>query len=376
MNSSNKIRKRSYLDQNFGPNQSINYEKNDEKMSKTKIDKFDVSHQSSILKRIFSITLLLFCFLAFLIFVLIPIFFRYSQSFQRSILFMNFANLHYLYNVTNPKEFSMNCTRSMFLQSDANISLGVWHIKPNEEDCTNENEFNFDDNLPVILYAHGNAGTRANKRRIALYKVLSNQFGSHLITFDYRSFGDSSHHIKPTAQGLVNDTRFIYEWLLNQNVKPKRILLWGHSLGTAVVLQFLAQNKFESYPSGAILEAPFTSIDEATKSYPLSKYFRWLPYFDHCFIEPLIMNNETNFNSTAKLSSIHCPLLILHATDDNIIPYQIGQRLHQQAISLQPKYVLPAKLILYSSDLGYGHKHIFKDPNLSRTVRNFYESLN
>lgn len=39
----------------------------------------------------------------------------------------------------------------------------------------------------------------------------------------------------PTVDGVVHDTKVVYEWLLKQ-VQPKRILIWGHSLGTGVTV--------------------------------------------------------------------------------------------------------------------------------------------
>ena len=40
-------------------------------------------------------------------------------------------------------------------------------------------------NQPVILYLHGNKGSRGQSRRIELYKVLR-QMGYHVFAFDYR----------------------------------------------------------------------------------------------------------------------------------------------------------------------------------------------
>ena len=35
----------------------------------------------------------------------------------------------------------------------------------------------------------------------------------HVVTFDYRGYGDSSLHVAPTEAGVVADARAVYEWL-------------------------------------------------------------------------------------------------------------------------------------------------------------------
>lgn len=44
----------------------------------------------------------------------------------------------------------------------------------------------FNDNLPIFIYLHGNAGNRATKHRVQLYKKLQ-ELNCHVIAFDYRS---------------------------------------------------------------------------------------------------------------------------------------------------------------------------------------------
>lgn len=39
---------------------------------------------------------------------------------------------------------------------------------------------------PIVIYMHGNSGTRANEHRVQLYRVLQN-IDCHVIAVDYRS---------------------------------------------------------------------------------------------------------------------------------------------------------------------------------------------
>lgn len=57
-------------------------------------------------------------------------------------------------------------------------------------DSVNANDSFYEEALshgePVILYMHGNAGTRGGSHRIELYTLLR-KMNYHVITFDYRS---------------------------------------------------------------------------------------------------------------------------------------------------------------------------------------------
>jgi abhydrolase domain-containing protein 12 len=80
---------------------------------------------------------------------------------------------------------------------------------------------------PIVLYFHGNTGTRANGHRVELYKVLR-KLGYHVIAIDYRGFADSSDQ-SPTEKGCVSDALATYKYIKNLTNNP--IFIYGHSLG-------------------------------------------------------------------------------------------------------------------------------------------------
>jgi abhydrolase domain-containing protein 12 len=82
-------------------------------------------------------------------------------------------------------------------------------------------------NAPVVLYFHGNTGSRANGHRIELYGTLR-RLGYHIFAIDYRGFADSSEH-SPTERGCVSDALAIYKYIKNLTRNP--IYIYGHSLG-------------------------------------------------------------------------------------------------------------------------------------------------
>lgn len=320
-----------------------------------------------------------FIILLLLVFTLSPIVFRYSLTVRRMLVFMNYVNVPLFKNLSDPQNsFQMNCTRVLFLNTNESIRLGVWHILPQSQrnDCPLIDGFiAFDDNQPIVLYLHGNGGARGGEHRRKLYDVLGNNgLSAHVITFDYRGYGDSTN-VWPTPNGITTDAIYVYYWLLShKNVDKKRIIVWGHSLGSAITLRFISQLAKGDNPRAIVLEAPFTSMADATKWHPFALFYRHLPLFEWFFVEPIVENELTNFDSVSLLNKIDSPILILHAMDDKIIPFHLGHKLYEHSLKLQPKNCRKAQMIAFNGEYGYGHKNIFKDPELPKIIDNYIKS--
>ena len=179
---------------------------------------------------------------------------------------------------------------------------------------------------PTILYFQGNAGSIAERAdRFAFYQAQ----GLGVAFLSYRGYGGSSGTISET--GLITDALTAHGWLVARGVAAARIVLVGESLGTGVAVQLAAQR-----PVGAvILEAPFTAaVDVAALVYP------WLPV-------RLLMKDQ--FRSADHIGQITAPLLILHGTDDRVIPFAMGQSLF--AAAHDPKTFVTVR--------GAGHDALF-----------------
>jgi fermentation-respiration switch protein FrsA (DUF1100 family) len=100
------------------------------------------------------------------------------------------------------------------------------------------------------------------------------------------------------------------------------VVFFGESLGPAVVLQLA----LEVPPRALILESPFTSaVDVGQQAFP------WLPV-------RWIMRNR--FASLEKIAQYHRPLLIIHGTQDMVIPFAMGQALFARASSPKRFYAV------------------------------------
>ena len=169
-----------------------------------------------------------------------------------------------------------------------------------------------DDRQPLILYFHGNTNNldRDAKR---LTELAAGGYG--VFAPDYRGYGGSTG--SPTEEGLLLDAEAAYAEVIARGIAPANIMLYGHSLGSGVAVAMAARHKV----AGLILEAPFTSaLDVAAERY-------WM------FPTGWLMQDP--FHSDTRIVDVHAPLLILHGTADQIIPYHFGQSLF--ALANEPK---------------------------------------
>jgi fermentation-respiration switch protein FrsA (DUF1100 family) len=66
----------------------------------------------------------------------------------------------------------------------------------------------------IIIYFHGNAATRAAPIRMKSIKQMSYAMNAHVVTFDYRGFGDSQGW--PTEEGTYLDGLAAVQWVLQR----------------------------------------------------------------------------------------------------------------------------------------------------------------
>jgi len=175
--------------------------------------------------------------------------------------------------------------RTFYINTPDGIKLGAWHILPRRlaplvptttlsqyyiDNIANETlvqkDMRFESALPkakrVFLYFHGNAGNRATFTRPHMYKIMTNiaQMDSHVISIDYRGFGDSSW-VTPTEVGIQTDSMAAYNYLISLGVEAKRIIIVGHSLGSGVAAHLSAALSLQGVPSGGlVLLSAYASI--------------------------------------------------------------------------------------------------------------------
>jgi uncharacterized protein len=156
---------------------------------------------------------------------------------------------------------------------------------------------------PLVVHFHGNGETIADDVVDARSLVAR---GVDVLLAEYRGYGDSAGQKGPTEQGLYADAEALLD---AAGVPPQKVLLWGTSLGTGVATEMAKRGKGQSL----VLLAPFTSIPDIG--------VRVTPFM------PVRLAVTDRFDSRSKAAAITMPVLIIHGTADEVVPYDMGQTL-------------------------------------------------
>lgn len=189
----------------------------------------------------------------------------------------------------------------------------------------------------VLVYYHGNAGSACDR---AYLKDLLKDRGMSLLFVEYAGYsGDTRDPSKDLiTQDVKNANKFIREKGYEKTV------LMGTSLGTAVVAYHQTLDK----PEKMILLAPFDKLSEVGKiHYP--------------FIPISIFLSE-EYDSVEWLKDYTGEIVIIHGTEDEIVPIELAKRLFESLLSEDKKFV---------SIKGANHNDLHSYSEVWETVADF-----
>jgi len=172
----------------------------------------------------------------------------------------------------------------------------------------------------ILLHSHGNA------EDIGIVLPLMKDFqqlGFSVLIYDYHGYGTSEG--KPSEKNTYADIEAAYTWLVKEKkIKPARIIVHGRSVGSGPSTWLAATHEV----GGLILESAFTSVFRVKT--------RWK-------ILPI-----DKFDNLDRIKKVKCPVLVIHGTNDHIIPHWHGKKLY--AAAPEPKMRLWVK--------GAGHNDL------------------
>ena len=173
---------------------------------------------------------------------------------------------------------------------------------------------------PVQVVFHGNGGNLSHRGRTML--DASDRLGVSVLIFDYPGYGKTPG--KPNEAACYDSAVGAIRWLGEQEgVPPERLIFYGESLGGGVATEMATR-----YPCRAlVLVKSFTSLPAAAKY-----HYPWLPV-------RWLMSNR--FDSAAKLARVGCPVAVLGATADTVVPFVQSQQLF--AAAPEPKWFFTAE---------------------------------
>ena len=157
----------------------------------------------------------------------------------------------------------------------------------------------------LLIYFHGNAGN-IDVRLPELEKIRD--LGVNVLGVSYRGYGRSTG--SPSEEGIYSDGQAAYRFAVDSlGYAGENIIILGRSIGTTVAIN-TAQNK---NVAKVILVTPLTNGREFAKA----RHLGFLSFLA-----------ENRFDNLGKCRNVRAPVLIIHGTQDEIIPYALGVRLY------------------------------------------------
>jgi fermentation-respiration switch protein FrsA (DUF1100 family) len=155
----------------------------------------------------------------------------------------------------------------------------------------------------VAVFFHGNAESAAQNMPLALALAGG---GVDAVLAEYRGYGGQPG--RPDEAGLYADGAALLRVLAADGVTPDRLVLVGRSLGTGVAVELALR----APPALLILVSPYTSLPDLGRSLvgPLA---------------PLVVPDR--FDNLGKIGQLACPVVILHGTRDEVVPFRMGEAL-------------------------------------------------
>lgn len=230
-----------------------------------------------------------------------------------------------------------------YFYSADGVKLNGWYIKAAE-------------GKPTVIFCHGQGENISLWQDNAQF-LADNGYGVFMI--DYRGHGRSEG--KPYETGLYVDLESAIKYLKDiEKIPQSNIVLWGRSLGGAVVADIASRDRFR----GIILDSTFTNIrdvaihltsngilegDGGFWSSMATKFVKYMPL-------------TQKFDTENKIFKINYPLLLGHSVNDKTVPVQMAYELARRNPGCQ----------LYISKTGGHHTSEWFFPR----VLKFLESLN
>lgn len=203
-----------------------------------------------------------------------------------------------------------------------------------------------------VLYLHGNAENISTHFANVAWMPAA---GFNVLAFDYRGYGGSQG--SPTLEGVQLDTDAAMRTLLAlPNVDPKRIIIFGQSLGGALAIHYAAHSEYRANVRAIVIDSAFSDYRRIVRDKAASFFLTW-PFQ---WLLPQTVDND--FSPAASVHAVSpIPLLFIHGERDSVVPLEHSKRLYARAAQPKEIWVVP----------DAGHIQAVKNKDLRKRLAEF-----
>ena len=210
--------------------------------------------------------------------------------------------------VPDPRQMGVQDAERVELVSGDGTKLVGWYLRPKVvEGATSTNVHHPPQPPQTSRASRGLLWFYGNGENVAAIWPIVREFqppGAAVLVVDYPGYGGSEG--RTTEAGLYAAADAAYAALVaRRDVDPRRIYVYGRSLGSAVASHTAAHHP----TAGLILESPFTSARAMARH-----LYALVP----SFVLTLRLDNIAN------VRRVHCPTLILLGDADRLVPPDMG----------------------------------------------------
>ncbi len=203
----------------------------------------------------------------------------------------------------------------------------------------------------TVYYLHGNAQNIST--HLANVQWLPGR-GYNVFLLDYRGYGLSEG--KPRLPDVYADVQLGLDWLRTARRTEGPLVVFGQSLGGALVTTVLGEERNAQAVDCVVLEAAFASYRGITSDIMKTSWLLWPLRW--MVVPGMPAQAQDPEQRIAAISPT--PVLVMHSDEDEIVPYSHGERLYASALA--PKTFQP---------LHGAHGQSTRDPAVQQRIVDF-----
>ena len=221
---------------------------------------------------------------------------------------------------------------SVVFESASGNKLNGWFITPKHITPT-----------ITLFHLHGNAGSIISQEK-AITPLI--KYGFQIFMFDYSGFGFSEG--AATRENVLIDANSALDYLKKRpEIVNTKLVIYGQSLGGN--LSAVVAEQRESEIDGLVIEGAFSS-------------HRDLAADRAGFFGRLLINEK--YSSFTSIRSVEKPVLVIHSTEDKVVPFKLGKKIFDNANEHKEFYEIEKRHIygprVYSKEIAQKIKRMLQ----------------